>query len=118
MRPAFKLTGVVAFVLAVGVAAWSFRDAIPLRGVLTEGSRFDVSIGDPYDDAHETLLSNGYRLFASDAGGLCVFRRFDATRMVHAFAAPGWPPGTVCLVEDDGEVLEIVWALELMNGVL
>jgi hypothetical protein len=72
MRPAFKLIGMVAILLAVGVAAWSFKDAIPLRGVLTEGSRFDVSIGDPYDDAHEALLSNGYRLFNSETGGLCV----------------------------------------------
>ena len=118
MRRGFKLIGALAILLAVGVAAWSFKDAIPLRGVLTEGSRFDVSIGDPYDDAHKALLSNGYGLFTSEAGGLCVFRRFDATRIVHTFAAPGWPPGTVCLVEEDGKVLEIVWAFELMNGFL
>lgn len=118
MRPAFKLIGMLAILLAVGVAVWSFKDVIPLRGVLTWGSRFDVSIGDPYEDAQEALLSNGYSLLNSKAGGLCVFRRFDATRIVHAFSAPGWPPGTVCLVEEDGKVREIVWAFELMNGFL
>ncbi|MFN3816733.1 hypothetical protein [Brevundimonas sp.] len=108
----------IAILLAIGVAALSFRDAIPLRAVLTEGSRFGVSIGDPYDDAHETLLSNGYSLFASEAGGLCIHRRFDATRTLHKFDASGWPPGTVCLVEEDGIVVEIIWAFELMNGFL
>lgn len=118
MRPAFKLISILTIMLAVGVAAWSLTGVIPLRGVLTEGSRFDVSIGDPYDAAHEALLSNGFSLFNSEAGGLCVFRRFDATSIVHAFAASRWPPGTVCLVEEDGKVHEIVWAFELMNGYL
>lgn len=109
--------GALIIVLAVGAAFWS-KGAIPLRGTVAEGSRFGVSIGESYDNAQTSLQSQGYRLFASEMGGLCVFKRFDTTHTVRAFAAPGWPAGTVCLVEHRGKVSEIVWAFELTNGFL
>jgi len=110
--------GAIIIAVSVGAAAWCFRDAMPLRGALTEGSRFNVSIGSAYDDARRTLESQSYNLFSSEAGGLCVFKRFDETRTVNYFSAPGWPPGTVCIVERGGQVSDIVWAFELSDGFL
>lgn len=118
MKRGLKNVALFASVLAIGATAWVFKDAIPPRGAITEGARFDVLVGARYEDAHRTLVSKGYRSFSSEAGGLCVFRRFDAQLTVHKFNAPGWRRGTLCLVEDKGEVHEIVWAFDLVRGFL
>jgi hypothetical protein len=109
--------GALAILLVAAGTLW-LKGAVPFRGALTQGSRFNVSVGEPYDTGRNILLLNGYELFGSREGGLCVFKPFDTDKTVHAFAASGWPPGTVCLVEQDGRVTDIVWAFELTNGFL
>jgi hypothetical protein len=77
------------------------------EGLLAEGSRFGVSVGDPFSTASTTLLKQGFQVGTIDPGGNCLSpKNFPAERTAY-FLDLSWRQGTVCLGITKGRVSQI-----------
>lgn len=109
-----KRLGGVAIAAIVVLVSWIVSDS-RTRIVLTQpvGHTRTLdpfgTIGLPIADARKRLEARGLRFDKHKPGGQCLSRTYDENANIYAFADESWRRGTVCLVERNGLVAEVVW---------
>jgi hypothetical protein len=109
-----KLLGGIAGAAVVVCAGWAVSDtrtrtvlARPMGHTLTSDPF--QTIGRPIADAGEHLQASGLHFYERKQGGQCLSQSYDENTTIYVFSDETWRRGTVCLVERDGLVTEVVW---------